>query len=199
MNAPEIRIAKAEEPDHLVETMVLAFVRDPVTRWIYPDPHTYLTHWPHLVRAFGARAFECGSADYAGEFAGAALWLPPGVHSDDARLDQVIKRSVAPRKRQIMSRIFEQMARHQPAEPHWHLALIGVDTIEQGRGYGAALLRHGLQRVDQERMPAYLDSSNPANTPLYERHGFEALGTIQIEDAPPLVPMLRRARSSATT
>ena len=27
---------------------------------------------------------------------------------------------------------------------------------------------------------AYLESSNPRNIPLYERHGFEALGEIQV-------------------
>ena len=34
----------------------------------------------------------------------------------------------------------------------------------------------------------------PANIPLYRRHGFEVLGTIQVEDAPPLFPMLRQPR-----
>jgi hypothetical protein len=30
--------------------------------------------------------------------------------------------------------------------------------------------------------------------PLYRRHGFEVLGTIQIGDAPPIAPMLREPR-----
>jgi hypothetical protein len=33
-----------------------------------------------------------------------------------------------------------------------------------------------------------------ANVPLYERHGFRVVKTIQIDDAPPFFPMLRDAR-----
>jgi hypothetical protein len=46
----------------------------------------------------------------------------------------------------------------------------------------------------QERMPAYLESSNPANTALYQRFGFEGLGVIRVGHSPPMVPMLRSAR-----
>jgi hypothetical protein len=39
------------------------------------------------------------------------------------------------------------------------------------------------------------ESTNPRNVPLYERHGFERLGTIQSGSSPPLFPMLRRPRA----
>jgi hypothetical protein len=39
-----------------------------------------------------------------------------------------------------------------------------------------------------------LESSNPANIPLYERHGFSVLGTIQVGSSPSVFPMLRSAR-----
>jgi hypothetical protein len=39
-----------------------------------------------------------------------------------------------------------------------------------------------------------MESTNPANIPLYRRHGFEMIGQIQVDDAPPLFPMLRRPR-----
>ena len=41
---------------------------------------------------------------------------------------------------------------------------------------------------------ACLESSNPKNIPLYERHGFELLGTIQVGASPPIFPMLRKIR-----
>jgi ribosomal protein S18 acetylase RimI-like enzyme len=81
-----------------------------------------------------------------------------------------------------------------PAEPHWHLAVIGADPIHRGRGLGAALLRHALERIDREGHFAYLESSNPANLSLYERHGFEVTGTIRVGDAPPMFPMVRKPR-----
>jgi hypothetical protein len=47
---------------------------------------------------------------------------------------------------------------------------------------------------DRDHMLAYLESSNPKNIPLYERHGFELLGTIQVGTSPPIFPMLRTPR-----
>ena len=41
---------------------------------------------------------------------------------------------------------------------------------------------------------AYLESSNPKNMSLYERHGFESMGRIQIGDSPPAHPMIREPR-----
>jgi GNAT superfamily N-acetyltransferase len=64
----------------------------------------------------------------------------------------------------------------------------------QGQGHGSALLRHALERCDRDHLPAYLDATNPRNISLYERHGFERLGRIQVGTSPPLVPMLRKAR-----
>src|SRR5687767_6551888 len=71
---------------------------------------------------------------------------------------------------------------------------IGVEPARQGRGLGAALLRAQLAVCDQAGLPAYLESSNPRNRPLYERHGFEAIGEIKVADCPLVVPMLRKPR-----
>src|SRR6266403_4829477 len=49
---------------------------------------------------------------------------------------------------------------------------------------GAALLQHRLRQCDREHLPAYLWSSNPLNTSLYERPGFEIASTIQVGSSP---------------
>ena len=64
----------------------------------------------------------------------------------------------------------------------------------KGLGLGAALLRHMLRTCDQQQVLAYLEATSARNMRLYERHGFEALGRIQIADAPPVVPMVRQPR-----
>ena len=55
-------------------------------------------------------------------------------------------------------------------------------------------MRHALARCDEERALAYLESSNPRNISLYERHGFEVMGAIEVGAAPLVTPMLRRPR-----
>jgi hypothetical protein len=51
-----------------------------------------------------------------------------------------------------------------------------------------------LQACDRQKVLAYLEATSPQNVLLYERHGFEALGSIQVADSPPVVPMLRKPR-----
>jgi GNAT superfamily N-acetyltransferase len=69
-----------------------------------------------------------------------------------------------------------------------------VDAPRQRRGLGSLLLGHALEQVDRERTPAYLETANTANIPLYQRHGFELLTTITLTPAPALYPMIRPAR-----
>jgi ribosomal protein S18 acetylase RimI-like enzyme len=90
--------------------------------------------------------------------------------------------------------IFEQMAGYHPHEPHWYLPLIGVDPAHQAKGIGDALMAYALERCDRDKVPAYLESSNPRNVPFYQRHGFEPIGAIQAGTSPTLVPMLRKPR-----
>jgi len=81
-----------------------------------------------------------------------------------------------------------------PTQSHWYLPTIGIEPHLHRKGLGAALLTQALIRCDQEHMPAYLESSNSANTALYQRFGFKGLGVIRAGSSPPMVPMLRGAR-----
>lgn len=177
-----------------IDTIVLAFAADPVARWTWPQPRQYLASMPNLARAFGGNAFAHGSAYRTEDLAGVALWLPPGVQPDHEGLGETIRRSVAPPLLDDVVAMFERMAAYHPSEPHWYLPLIGVDPTRQGKGLGDALMAHALERCDRDGAPAYLESTNPRNVSLYRRHGFEALGTIQVGSSPPMTPMLRPAR-----
>jgi ribosomal protein S18 acetylase RimI-like enzyme len=194
MITPTVKTTTAPDEDPAIAAVVLAFSADPAARWAYPDPQQYLRHFPSFVRAFGGKAFAHGSAYYVDGYAGAALWLPPGVHPDEDALSALLQRTVSEKVQQDVFGVFEQMGRYHPSERHWYLPLIGVDPPQQGRGYGSALMGHALSPCDRDHMPAYLESSNPKNIPLYERHGFELLGTIQVGTSPPIFPMLRKPR-----
>ena len=90
--------------------------------------------------------------------------------------------------------VLEQVGGSHPQVEHWYLPAIGVDPRCQCKGYGSALLARGLQVCDREHVAAYLEATNPANIPLYERFGFEVAGKIQAGDSPAITPMFRAAR-----
>lgn len=186
--------AKAQDRERVVSAIVLAFVCDPVARWAWPEPHDYLTYFTDFINVFGGKGFEHGTAHSVAEFSGGALWLPPGVQPNEEVLVSLMERSIDPERLQVVFAILEKMGGYHPAEPHWYLPLIGVEPAKQGRGLGTALLGYALKRIDREGRIAYLESTNPANIPLYQRHGFEVVGTIQVGDSPLLFPMIRRPR-----
>jgi GNAT superfamily N-acetyltransferase len=193
-HAATVKTLTAADVAPAIDTIVLAFAADPMARWSWPDAHQYLATMPRLVRAFGGRAFARGGAFGCADYRGVALWLPPGVHPDEEALNEVVLGTVLPSNREHALGLFEQMAHYHPSGPHWYLPLIGVDPAHQGQGLGAALMTYALEHADRDRLPAYLESTNPRNVSLYLRHGFEALGQIQVGTSPPLVPMLRRPR-----
>ena len=189
-----IRVAIRSEEERVYAVLTLAFISDPVSRWAWPDPHTYLTHFAPLARAFGGRAFEESTAHVAGDFAGAALWLPPGVHPDQDTMGALMAETVPEANHDELFGVFEQMGAYHPTEPHWYLPMIGIDPVQQGRGIGSELLRHALEACDRDHLPAYLESSNPKNVPLYQRHGFEVIGEVQAGRSPTIYPLFRKAR-----
>lgn len=189
-----VRTATAGEVDRVVGPIVMAFATDPLLRFFFPDPNGYLDAFPQLVRAIAAPAFEHGSAHRIESFDASALWLTPGVEPDSASILALFQRAIEPSRLQTIADVVQEKAKFHPHEPHWYLHMIGVDPRRQGRGYGSALLRHALALIDEEHLTAYLESSNPANIPLYEKHGFEVVATVEVDPAPPVFPMVRRAR-----
>jgi ribosomal protein S18 acetylase RimI-like enzyme len=189
-----IKKVATTERDTAVKAIVEAFSSDPAARWMYPDSQQYWQHFPSFVEAFAGAAFEHGSADLVDGYLAAALWLPPGIHPDEEAMSKLIRTTVPENDQANVFAIFEQMDRHHPAQPHWYLPMIGVDPAHQGKGYGSALLQHALARCDREDKLAYLESTSPSSVRLYQRHGFELLGTIQVGSSPQLFSMIRKPR-----
>lgn len=194
MSDAAIRTATAVDTEPVLATLTLAFSADPPCRWAWPDPQQYLEAFPRFARAFGGGAIVDGTANYYEGFSGVALWLSPGVTPDEASLINVIEETIRGATKDAMFSMFEQMDAFHPREAHWHLPLIGVDPAQRGKGIGAALLRHVLNACDRDKIAAYLEATSWQNVRLYERNGFKALGTIQVADSPPVVPMMRKPR-----
>ena len=192
-NCSRVAAARADlEP--LISVMVLAFAADPVARWMYRDPQRYLGYFGRFIRAFAGKAFSTRTARRIDGNLGGALWLPPGVKPDEDAIAAILEESVPPDVKADANAMFGAMAADHPRDPHWYLPTIGIEPDLHGKGLGSALLTEGLSRCDPEHMPAYLESSNSANMPLYQRFGFEVLGVIRAGHSPPMVPMLRGAR-----
>lgn len=192
---PQLGIRRSGPADRAAVTHLLvdAFERDPVVRWFWPDEARYRPSFAALIHALAGAAFDQHTAFHTADHSGAILWLPPDAPLDEAAIGALFERTVAVEQRPAAFDLFAQMGRAHPAEPHWYLPFLGVRPDRQGRGIGGALLDATLAAPINAGLPAYLESTNPCNVPLYRRHGFEATGEIRAGTCPPLIPMVRRA------
>ena len=192
MAIPQIRSASESERQRVVQAIVLGFVSDPLARWFWPQAGQYLDAMPALIEAFGGRAFDTDSAYTTQRCEGAALWLPPGTEPDEETMGAILESTTDPAIRDDVMGVLQGMDEYHPHDvPCWYLPLIAVDPAYQGQGFGSALMKHALQRCDEDGVTAYLESSNPRNMSLYERHGFETVGRIQVGASPPVHAMIR--------
>jgi hypothetical protein len=96
------------------------------------------------------------------------------VKPDEDAIATILNESVPHDVMADLNTMFGEMADYHPRYPHWYLPTIGIEAYLHRKGLGSALLMEALRRCDHEHMPAYLESSNSANTALYQRFGFEA-------------------------
>ena len=194
-----VRSATWRDLPKVSETIALAFHDDPTWSWAFPDPVLRQAQYAAFWRFMVAGALRYPWVLVTDGCAAASVWIPPGgteiAEEDEARMEELLKDLVGARAGEVMELLGRFDAAHPHDEPHYYLSLLGTHPAHAGRGLGMALLAENLARIDRERMPAYLESSNPANNHRYERCGFEKIGEFYPPGgATPLTTMWRTAR-----
>lgn len=173
-----------------------AFTDDPLACWLFPEPGER----PRLQSRFYRHQLDHPAAEtyLIGDDEGVSLWHTLGGTADeDGSEPHSPDREDAFGASGTRLRALGQVlaSRHPVDEPHRYLFCMGVIGGRQGAGLGSAMLRHGLEQVDADGLPAYLEASSSRSRALYLRHGFEDLGEpVRLADSPPLWPMWRPPR-----
>jgi len=191
-------MATDADVQEIAAVLASGFWDDPVMTWVFDESGRE----EKLEELFGytmTNQFIPGGRTYVTEDA-AAGWMPPGetLQGGDGDMGQFADRLLAAGtsvdELTRLAAMGAAMEAAHPKEPHWYLAMIAARRERRARGLGTLLMQHALEVVDEQHMPAYLESSNPRNITLYERHGFVVTGTIEIPDGPSLTPMWRAPR-----
>ncbi len=187
---PIIRNAEPADLDKLVDTLSDSFAQDPMFNWVFPKVQLYPFFFRMLVRDV---YLPRGIVHIEDQGRAAALWLPPQERFQVVPRLGLLKfgfRLIREDGLRPVWRLRQQglvFARHLPSEPHYYLQFLGCRQQDQGRGIGAALLRQGTRICDERGMPAYLESSNVRNLPLYQRHGFKVMDAQAVAKNGPMV------------
>jgi GNAT superfamily N-acetyltransferase len=176
------RTASKPDLDRLTALMTEAFAGDPLWRWAFDDLAALESFWRFLLAS--AMRYPCISI--AGDYAAAAVWIPPGgvelTEEDEEQVEPLLHDLAGPRAKDILTLLERFEDAHPAEEPHYYLSLLGTADAHRGRGVGMALLHDDLRRIDGEGTPAYLESSNPANDRRYEAVGFRRVGAFSTPD-----------------
>lgn len=171
------RRATADDADAIVATLSGAFAADPLWSWAFPDsdkrPGQYATWFGLFVES----GLPNGWVWVADQGAAVTVWAPPGRKelSDEAeaRVEPFLKAELGAHAEPVLETMGRFDAAQPKAERFYYLSWLGTHPDHRGRGIGMELLRANLALIDEEGMPAYLESSNPANDVRYESLGFE--------------------------
>jgi GNAT superfamily N-acetyltransferase len=178
----EPRTATASDLEGLTDTLAAAFVTDPLWSWAFPDPEDLAVWW----RFYIGSALRYPWVWISGDYAAASVWIPPDgtelTVQEEERAESLIRDLIGPRCDDVMELLDRFEVSHPREEPHYYLSLLGTHPDRRGEGLGMALLADNLEQIDAEGVPAFLESSNPANNARYERLGFRQVGDFSTPD-----------------
>ncbi|RZT80264.1 acetyltransferase (GNAT) family protein [Micromonospora violae] len=181
MTTPEITIATPADRDAVVGSLVAAFVKDPVLRYLFPDEETYPRHAAAFFGHLFDKRVHRSSIWTIGGGASVAIWEPPADPSADPPAAAHGSPEKAPYPADVLARVQgydEAVHAALPTYPFWYLGVLGTHPDRAGRGWGRAVMRAGLDRAAADGLPAILETSNPGNVELYRRAGWEVVGIL---------------------
>lgn len=197
MEVPGIRRITKADRKSIVGLMSRAFDDDPFINYIVKQDDRRKARMRRFMDVGLMRLTLPYGESYVTEAGdGAALWNPPGgrphgLRADLSLLPTLVRVSgVGGLARSVAA--FSTAEKKHPTDPHYYLLAIGVEPARQGQGVGSSLLAPMAERLDTERIGAYLESSKERNLPLYERFGFKVREIIDLpKDGPRIWTMWR--------
>jgi hypothetical protein len=193
------RAATQQDIPAVAACLASAFHEDPLWgHWTFPDAATRAVgltrfmafwamtgvRWPWLRMTDGCEAV--------------AAWVPPGepdmTRDEERRYGVLLAELFGPRATELEALMGQFGENHPHEPPHYYLGWWATHRDHAGRGLGTVLLHDNLAQIDAEHMPAYLESTNPANLPRYEALGFARRTDFGPPGGPVITTMWREAR-----
>jgi GNAT superfamily N-acetyltransferase len=192
-----VRAAGPDDVDLVTAIVADAFRDDPLWSWAMRTDDGSTAHHARLWRVFVEGALRQPCTWIADDGAAVSVWIPPGgtemSHEQEAEVERLAHDLLGARAQTYLG-LFERFAENHPdGPPHYYLSLLATSSAHRGKGLGMALLRTDLARYDEEGVPTYLESSNPANDARYASVGFRRHGGFRGpgDDGPVVTTMWR--------
>jgi ribosomal protein S18 acetylase RimI-like enzyme len=187
--------------DDAADVLIRSFADDPGLCFVLPDRADRYRLGPSLARAALRYALCCGAPLVTPDVVrGVALWFPPDAPAPtEAVLTETglaaVPDQIGPDAWQRFQRLLDHLDALHPRyapDPHWYLAMLGVDPAWQRQGVGEALMQPIFAAADRDGLSCYLEAPTEDNARYYERRGFRVLGEADVPDSNVHVWLMRR-------
>ena len=201
MDATEPVPLTSTNADAAADVLVRSFTDDPGLCFVLPEVADRARLGPSLARTVIRYALRCGAPLVTPDVVrGVALWFPPDAPAPTAAdlaetglagVPEQIGPMAWQRCRRLLDHLDALHPRHAP-DPHWYLAMLGVDPAWQRQGIGEALLRPVFAAADRDGLCCYLEAPTAGNARYYTRRGFRAVAETDVPGSDVRVWLMRR-------
>lgn len=190
---PAVRADRAA----VVATLAEAFQHEPAFSWIVPDP---AARRRALARTFGIvfdEDIRAGCLMMTPSAEAVTAWRSPAQMREGTweglrtRLPYLLAFGPAIGRAATLAALIKA---NLPPDGCWYLHYAGCHSQHRGKGYGGAAIRAGLAMADADRSPAWLETADEANLPIYRALGFAVARVWQVPGGPMFWGMMRPAR-----
>jgi GNAT superfamily N-acetyltransferase len=181
------RLLGATDNPEIAETLALAFQNEAGWSYVIPDARQRAARLPAAFHLLLRDDHRKGAVFGTDEIEAVTLWRGPG-QAHDRLWDRA--RLIVPFAQVLRGSLFRALEvadlieKHLPKEPVWYLHFAGCHPSFRGFGFGADAIRAGLDRADQDGLPAYLETAEEKNVVLYQKFGFAVKHHWQIPEGP---------------
>lgn len=173
---PPIAKAAAADRAALVATLSAAFADDPAMAWIMPDRADRVRRLPRLFDLLTGEDLTEGWCLASPGCEAVTLWRAgASIHTSPWQLLRGLPGFIAalgPNLLRALAMSGAIEAHHPKDLAYDYLHFAGVDPAFQGRGWGGAAIRAGIEQARGKGRPIYLETATPENIGLYQRLGF---------------------------
>ncbi len=193
------RAATPADVPAVAACLASAFFEDPLWgNWTFPDERTRARDIESFMRFWAATAVRDPWVRMTDGGEAIAIWHPPGepelTPEQEEELQPLLDEWFGGRAGELRA-LFDQFDEHHPQEqPHYYLSWWATHRDHAGRGLGTVLIEENLAEIDATGLPAFLESTNPANLARYEALGFERRSEFGPPGGPVITTMWRSPR-----
>ncbi len=166
-----------------------AFFNDPFISYVFPDLEEKKQKSPSYWYLALRYAHLYGEVHtISDDLEGAVAWLPSEklgfsifriIRSGNFRLPRLIGYSAFKRLTNCVNWVMSIQKQKAPFS-HMYLNALCVAPNHQGKGFSNILLKPMLNRLDERKIPCYMETQKSHIVPFYERLGFQAVDEQQI-------------------